>query len=223
MKRKSSGWIKVIVVDEDPLSCMYFQNILDEAHGFSCEQTFANCDDALEGIAQVKPDLILLDVGTPEIPGLTSVRRFRSHGIDMPVIMIAGHEDDELLFQAMCAGASGYVLRDMSVDDFLTTIKEIHAGGATMSTRIAKRALNLFQLCDENLLSEGELIVLGFLSRGQAVRDIAGKLLTSRHAVKRYIYQVYNKLSEATLHRHVHVSRVNGHGHLGLWRAQARS
>ena len=164
----------------------------------------ANGEDFLEQMktATTKPDVVLMDIDMPIMNGIEAVNIASELYPDSKFIMLTVFDDDEKIFDAIKAGASGYLLKDETVDKIITAVKEIITfGGSPMSPRIARKALNLLMHATlekkrqtETILSEREMDILKGLVQGLDYKSVADKLFISPHTVRTHITNIYKKL-----------------------------
>ena len=157
---------------------------------------YNNCMDAANITRVYQPDVVLMDVGMSGDSGIKGVRRVKEARPDTAVIMFTGFEDDETLFQCLCAGANGYLLKKTSPSRLFDAIHEVMDGGAPMSPSIARKVLNSFNHVQRNQysLTARELEVLTMLTRGYSTKMIASELLMSFETARTHLKNIYSKL-----------------------------
>jgi DNA-binding NarL/FixJ family response regulator len=168
---------------------------------FRCASSYASAREALEGLPKNPPDVVLMDINLGEhaTDGIECVRALKTLLPDVLVLMLTVFEDTEKIFRALAAGASGYLLKRQRPEELLAAIREVVAGGAPMSTSIARTVVRSFQSAppqgmESAELSHRELEVLQALAQGLAYKQIADQLGVSIHTVRNYIRRVYEKL-----------------------------
>jgi DNA-binding NarL/FixJ family response regulator len=186
--------IYVAIVEDDPEIRQLYTLLINGSVGFKCKDSFESAEDALQALRPGAVDVILMDVDLPGISGIECTRRLRARDQDVDVLMLTVHEDDSTLFDALCAGASGYLLKEMRPSDVFEAINEARRGGAPMSPRIARRVVRAFHSPVESPLSEREREVLKLLCEGENYKTIADKLFISANTVKAHIKHIYQKL-----------------------------
>ena len=134
-----------------------------------------------------------MDIDLPGKSGIEATRELRKRIGEIDFIMLTVQSDDDSIFESLCAGASGYLLKDTNPADLLVHIKEVHEGGSPMSSQIARRIINSFRIID-NPLSDRETEVLKLLSQGLNYKDVAETMFLSPHTVKTHIKNIYSKL-----------------------------
>lgn len=191
-----------IVEDQEPLRNT-LARVLNRAEGFKCVSHYGSAEAALEDLPQVKPQVVLMDINLPGINGVECVRRLKELIPDTQITMLTVYEDTENIFNALAAGASGYMLKRTPRAELLEAIKEVHRGGSPMTTHIARKVVQSFQKPastpepTENL-SPREQEVLDCLAQGLIYKEIADKLGISYETVHTYIRRIYEKLQVRT-------------------------
>jgi DNA-binding NarL/FixJ family response regulator len=191
-----------IVEDNDKLRAT-LARVLNRAEGFRCLSQYANAEDALKDLPQVRPDVVLMDINLPGMNGVQCVRQLKTLLPQIQVMMLTVYEDTENIFNALTAGASGYMLKRTSSKELLEAIQDVQRGGSPMTMHIARKVVQSFQHAattaqpTENL-SEREQQVLDLLSQGLMYKEIAEKLAISYETVHTYIRRIYEKLQVRT-------------------------
>ena len=191
-----------IVEDNDKLRAT-LARVLNRAEGFRCLSQYANAEDALKDLPQVRPDVVLMDINLPGMNGVQCVRQLKALLPQIQVMMLTVYEDTENIFNALAAGAGGYMLKRTSSKELLEAIQDVQRGGSPMTMHIARKVVQSFQhtaataQSTENL-SEREQQVLDCLSRGLMYKEIAEKLGISYETVHTYIRRIYEKLQVRT-------------------------
>ncbi len=169
---------------------------------FSEPQAFGRCEDALERLAAgERPDVVLLDIGLPGIDGIEGIRRMKAIAPDIGILVLTVFEDDDKIFRAICAGASGYLLKSEPLDQVVQAIDQALAGGSPMNPRVAKRVLTMLTRTapvavesDDPGLSDRERQVLELMVAGLGKKEIASQLEQNLHTVDYITRCIYKKL-----------------------------
>jgi DNA-binding NarL/FixJ family response regulator len=191
-----------IVEDNDKLRAT-LARLIDRAEGFRCVSQYANAEDALKDLPQVRPDVVLMDINLPGMNGVQCVRQLKTLLPQVQVMMLTVYEDTDNIFNALAAGASGYMLKRTSSKELLEAIQDVQRGGSPMTMHIARKVVQSFQHTAataqpaENL-SEREQQVLDCLTQGLMYKEIAEKLGISYETVHTYIRRIYEKLQVRT-------------------------
>ena len=191
-----------IVEDNDQLRGT-LARVINRAEGFCCLSQYANAEAAVQALPHDRPDVILMDINLPGMNGVECVRRLKQLAPDSLVIMLTVYEDTENIFNALAAGASGYLLKRTPRAEVLDAIREVCRGGSPMTTHIARKVVQSFQQTAATSqptegLSPREQEVLDCLSKGFLYKEIAEKLGISYETVHTYIRRIYEKLQVRT-------------------------
>jgi len=167
--------------------------------GFSCVGSFANANDLEFAIESTKPQVVVMDIEMPGRSGIEATRMIKEINPQIQILMQTIFEDDEKIFESICAGASGYILKNTAPVRILEAIQEVSEGGSPMSPSIARKMLNLFQRQNkpddqQYDLSEREREVLGCLVKGMSYKMIADACFISLDTVKFHLKNIYTKL-----------------------------
>lgn len=191
-----------IVEDNDQLRGT-LARLINREEGFQCVSQYPSAEAALEGLPNDKPEVVLMDINLPGINGVECVRRLKPLLPGTQVIMLTAYEDTENIFNALAAGANGYLLKRAPRAELLDALREVCRGGSPMTTHIARKVVQSFQKTaataqpTENL-SAREQEVLDCLSQGFLYKEIAEKLGISYETVHTYIRRIYEKLQVRT-------------------------
>jgi RNA polymerase sigma factor (sigma-70 family) len=194
-----------IVEDNDKLRAT-LARVIDRTDGFRCVSDYANAEDALADLPKIKPDVVLMDINLPGINGVECVRQLKKLLPQIQVMMLTVYEDTENIFNALAAGANGYMLKRTPAKELIEAIREVQRGGSPMTTHIARKVVQSFQksagaqqVANElSELSEREQQVLDLLAQGLIYKEIGEKLGISYETVHTYIRRIYEKLQVRT-------------------------
>ncbi len=173
--------------------------LLNSSDGYKCVGSFDNAEDALEKIPGLGPQVVLMDINLPEMDGITCVRLLKKNLPALQVIMLTVYEDTDRIFEALTAGASGYLLKRTPPAKIMESISDVHRGGSPMSSEIARKVVQSFQkpLAPPNetdSLSGREKEILTHLSKGFTYREIGDQLFISEETVRSHLRRIYEKL-----------------------------
>jgi DNA-binding NarL/FixJ family response regulator len=177
--------------------------VLNAEDGLQCLRDFDSCEKALAALQRDDaPDLILLDVGLPGMSGLEGIRLIKERSPGALVVILTVFEDDDKVFSAICAGAAGYLLKTSSVTEITQAVRDALAGGSPMTSRIARRVLDMFSKLapkqSDYGLSDREKEILQLMTTGLIKKEIADGLSLSVHTVDTYLRRIYEKLAVNT-------------------------
>jgi DNA-binding NarL/FixJ family response regulator len=195
--------INVSIVEDSDKFRETLCRVLNRAEGFRCLSHYPNAEDALKALPEDKPEVVLMDINLPGMNGVECVRQLKQSLPTVQVMMLTVYEDTENIFNALAAGASGYMLKRTPRDELLDAIREVHRGGSPMTTHIARKVVQSFQRAapaasPTETLSPREQEVLDCLAQGFLYKEIAEKLNISYETVHTYIRRIYEKLSVRT-------------------------
>jgi len=172
--------------------------LLDTAPGFRCVASYPNAEIALAEIPLQPPDVVLMDIDLPGMNGVECVRKLKALLPGIRVVMLTVYENPEKIFDALSAGAVGYLLKKRLTEDLLEAVQDAYSGGAPMSSQIARKVVQFFQKIpassNVDSLSARELEVLDLLAKGFLVKEIADRTGLGYGTVRTYIRRIYEKL-----------------------------
>jgi DNA-binding NarL/FixJ family response regulator len=192
--------ITVSIVEDDAQLRESISRFIDGAPGFTCAGSYSSGEDALDGILLKKPAVALMDINLPGMSGIECVRKLKERAPALQVIMLTVYENSDRIFEALAAGACGYLIKRTPPDKLLEAVREISAGGSPMSSNIARKVVQAFQPSSgaESKLVEHlaprEQQVLDLLSKGRAYKQIAGEMNLHMGTVRTYVRRIYEKL-----------------------------
>lgn len=191
---------QVAVVEDDPVLREALELVI---HGESAFHVKALCSDAEQALAILPPDppdLVIMDIGLPGMNGIECVRELARSMPGTRFLMYTTHDDDHRVFEALKAGADGYLLKGSTPDEIIHALLEIQAGGAPMSTAVARRVVQFLRPAGQrsnssiDILSERERDVLEQLAKGLLYKEIAQQLGIGEGTVRQHIHKIYGKL-----------------------------
>ena len=191
--------IAVAVIEDELEIRECLEVLIDRSDGFRCTAAFQTMERALECLGHDVPDVALVDIELPGLSGIDGVRLLRERFPTVRPIMLTVYEDNDRIFDALCAGACGYLLKRTSSTRMLEGIREVMAGGAPMSPEVARRVIGLFQDVSptaraDYALTPHEVRLLKLLMDGHSYRSAAERLGVTPHAVSFHLRSIYEKL-----------------------------
>jgi len=195
--------IRIAVVEDDKTVREGLQMLLNGSPGFSCVATYGNGEDAVAGLAAVRPDVALMDINLPGISGIECILALKEQKVPIQFIMLTVFEDSDDIFHSLSAGASGYLLKQTPPAKLLEAIQDVYRGGSPMSGEIARKVVQSFKnplqdYAAGNGLTKREDEILGYLVKGYFYKEIAGELFISVETVRTHIRNIYEKLQVRT-------------------------
>ena len=186
--------IEVSIVEDDPDIRESLALLINGTPGFKCISSFGSCEKAIKGIPKDIPDVVLMDIGLPGMSGIEGIKALKEKLPELDIMVLTIQSDDKVVFEALCAGACGYMIKDTPPAQLLEAIQETRNGGAPMSTLIARRVVQAFQVAQQTSLTTRETEVLTHLCKGKSYKMIADDLYISEETVRRHIKNIYRKL-----------------------------
>lgn len=195
--------IKVLIFEDNKLIRDALQMIINNSESFTCVGTLPDCRQLLTDIKSYAPDVILMDIEMPGMNGIEATKLVSKEFPDINVLIQTVFNDSEKIFNAICAGASGYILKTDSPDKLLEALMETYNGGAPMSASIAKKVWQFFSRKNVILvapdtsvesLSERELCILKEMQDGKDLKTIASGQFISYETVRTHVKNIYRKL-----------------------------
>jgi DNA-binding NarL/FixJ family response regulator len=194
--------IRVAIVEDTADIRQGLAFLINSSPGLECVSACGAAEEALEKIPNLVPQVILMDIGLPGMSGIECIRKLKATCPALQVMMLTIFEDDERIFEALAAGADGYLLKKTPPAKIVEAILDLHAGGAPMSAPIARRLLREFQTPpatnDRHGLTDREWQILSHLADGLLYKEIAEKTSLSIHTVRTHIHRIYEKLHVRT-------------------------
>jgi len=186
--------IRICIVEDDNLIRDGFALLIDSTYGFRIVNTYFRCEDALRNLDADQPDVVLMDIDLPGMNGIEGIARIKKLRPRTNIIVVTVYENDELVFKALCAGAGGYLTKNMQPTRLLEAIRDIQEGGAPMSTNIARMVVASFQKNRNSPLTARETEVLELLAKGKSYTTIAEQLFVDKETIRTHIKNIYWKL-----------------------------
>ena len=172
--------------------------IINMTEGFKVLQSFGTAEDALEQLNKLKPDIVIMDINLPGMSGIDCIRQAREKNPSMQFIMFTIYENSDVVFQALEAGATGYLLKNSTASKIIESLNELHQGGSPMNAEIAKKLVVRFQKTpfsqNEYHLTPKEQQVLELMAKGYLYKEIADELNNTVNTIKQHIRNIYEKL-----------------------------
>ena len=211
---RASGWsimaIHVIVVEDDSRLRSGLMEIINSDPDCACVGAYGSGEEALEKAPPLKPQVAIMDINLPGIDGIECVRQLSERLPALQIVMLTVYQDTDNLFRALAAGAHGYLVKPARARDLLSAIRDIHRGGAPMTSALARKVVDAFRKqtapaipavnsvasagCESGELATREKEVLDLLAQGFSYKEIADKLNVAFATVHTYVLRIYKKL-----------------------------
>jgi len=192
------GPIKICVVEDLKEVREGMISLLTFDEHFEVLASFANAEKAEQELPAWQPDIVIMDINLPGMNGIECIKKVKAKCPKTQFIMFTIYEDDEKVFEALTAGANGYLLKKTPFGKITESLIELHEGGSPMSTQIARKVINRLHSSDAadqiKILSSRENEVLHYLSKGLLYKEIADKLSIATSTVRQHIHKIYEKL-----------------------------
>jgi DNA-binding NarL/FixJ family response regulator len=191
--------IKVAIVEDNNTLRNSLESLFNRTEGMRCAASLNNLLNVVSEIGSSQPDIVLMDIGLPNISGIEGVRTVKSNFPRIQVMMFTVFDDDEKIFDAIRAGASGYLLKKTPPEEIIQAIRDLYQGGAPMTASIARRVIQSFQAAPSTIVQDYQLTVreneiLYSLIDGLSYKKIADKYCVSISTIRTHICNIYNKL-----------------------------
>src|SRR5215472_16615312 len=191
--------IRVAIVEDDRPTRDGLAMLINGTPGYCCVATYRSVEDALRSTAGEAPDVLLLDINLPGMPGSDGVKLLKEKHPAVEILLLTVYAEQDKVFESICNGACGYLLKETPPARLLEAISEAHGGGSPMSPEIARKVVTLFQKTGpveklEEGLTPQEVRLLNLLSEGHSYRTAADRLKISPNTVRDYIRTIYEKL-----------------------------
>lgn len=193
--------IKVAIIEDNETIREGLSALINGTEGYKCIAAFRDCETFLNKLNQLELDVVLMDIGLPGMSGIEGVQQAIKKNPDLNILMLTIYEDSEKIFDALCSGASGYLVKKTPPAKLLEAIKDAYEGGSPMSSGIARQVINAFKETkvknsteEDYKLSSREIGVLNLLADGYNYQEIAENMFISVDTVRHHIRNIYKKL-----------------------------
>ena len=190
---------RVLLYDDNEALRLSIESLVNEQRDLQLLAAMPNAETVEIDIRELQPDVVLMDIDMPVVNGVEAVRRIRKLNVSLPIIMLTVFDDNENIFNAVCAGASGYILKRCATEEIPAAIRNVLSGGAPMTGTVARKILQMVPAAKgpdtENVdLSQREVQILQLLARGFSYKMIAAEIKISMDTVRFHIKNIYDKL-----------------------------
>jgi DNA-binding NarL/FixJ family response regulator len=194
------GNIRITIFDDNKRFRESIALLFETNPGFDVVGSFPDVLTVIADIEESVPDVVLMDIDMPSVNGISAVKKIQEKFPKLPIIMLTSFDEDDKVFQSICAGAMGYLLKNTQPANLIDAVKEVYGGGAPMTPSIARKVMMHFQQQNSSAgkndynLSEREKDVLAQLVKGLSLKQIAEELFVSRETIKTHVKNIYAKL-----------------------------
>lgn len=185
---------RVMIVEDDQEIRNSFTLIVNSSQKFTVTNSYRNCEDALHNLHLDKPEIVLMDIELPGMNGIQGTKIIKEKSPHIDIVMVSVYEDSEMVFEALKAGAAGYITKSSNYMELLSALEEIVKGGAPMSSRIGRMVIDNFHVNPNSPLTKRETEILQLISEGKTYTQISEELFISKETSKTHIKNIYFKL-----------------------------
>ncbi len=196
--------IKITIVEDKKTIREGLALLIGATDGLDCSATYNCCEAMLENLTADGPDLILMDIGLPGMSGIEGIKRVKEIQPDCVILMLSVYDDNDHIFDALCAGACGYLIKKTPPAQLIEAIKDAHTGGSPMNSHIARKVVTYFQKhgvpseTPEVAVTDREKEILASMAQGNSYKLVADALYISIDTVRFHIRNIYQKLQVHT-------------------------
>jgi len=186
---------RIVIIEDNRDIREGFAEVIKASGKFDVIKHYDTCENAIRNLSKDCPDVVLMDIDLPGMSGIEGTSRILKQYPQILVLIITVFEDSDKVFKSLCAGASGYIVKNSGIQELLRAIDEALAGGAPMSLNIASMVVRSFKLSSDSPLSERETQVLQGIAQGKTYTKIATELFINKETVRSHIRNIYHKLA----------------------------
>jgi DNA-binding NarL/FixJ family response regulator len=185
---------RILIVEDDSEIRNSFTTIVNSSPNFVVINAYGSCEDAIKHMNADRPDYVLMDIELPGINGIKGTKIIKDKYPHVEIVMVTVYEEGDLVFEALKAGASGYITKSANYTELLAALDEISRGGAPMSSKIARLVIDNFHINPNSPLTKRETEILQLISEGKTYTQISEELFISKETSKTHIKNIYAKL-----------------------------
>jgi DNA-binding NarL/FixJ family response regulator len=190
--------INIVIIEDNQEVLEAYYEILNAHPEIGMLRGYTSCEEALKHLDAPLPDVVMMDLQLPGMDGIEGTRKIKQKYPSLNVIVVTVHSESQKVFDALCAGASGYITKNTEPEKLVSAIKDIQNGGAPMSSNIARMVVGSFQRNMETPLTRRETEVLQLLSQGKTTPLVAEQLFVSKETIRSHMKNIYSKLQANT-------------------------
>lgn len=185
---------RVVIIEDDQEIRNSFSLIVNSSQNFIVISTYSNCEDAIRHLHSDRPNYVLMDIELPGINGIKGTKIIKDKFPNIEIVMVTVYEDSDMVFEALKAGASGYITKSANYMELIAALDEMTKGGAPMSSKIARMVIDNFHINPNSPLTRRETEILQLISEGKTYTQISEQLFISKETSKTHIKNIYSKL-----------------------------
>jgi DNA-binding NarL/FixJ family response regulator len=185
---------RIVLVEDDSIIRNAFIELINASQGYRVVNSYPNAEDSIKNLDKDGADIYLMDIELPGMNGIEALTKIKQKDPTKQVVVVTVYENDELVFKALCEGASGYLTKNTPPAKIIESLKELESGGAPMSTNIARMVVQSFHRNRKSPLTPRELEVLELLASGKSYSSIADQIFVDKETVRSHIKNIYLKL-----------------------------
>lgn len=185
---------RIVLVEDDVIIRHAFMELINASEGYRVVKSYPNAEDSIKNLENDEADIYLMDIELPGMNGIDAISKIKQKSPQKQIVVVTVYENDELVFKALCEGASGYLTKNAGPAKILESLKELENGGAPMSTNIARMVVQSFHRNRKSPLTPRELEVLELLAGGKSYSSIADQLFVDKETIRTHIKNIYLKL-----------------------------
>ena len=185
---------KIVLIEDYELVRNTYKEVIDSTEGFMVIGDFESCELAIPKLEELKPDVVFMDINLPGINGIEGIKIIKKQFSNIAIIVVTVNEESSFVFEALCAGAVGYITKVSGKQKIVEALEQLELGGAPMSIKIARMVVESFQEKKMNELSGRENNVLTLLAKGKSYASIGDELNVSLNTIKTHVRNIYEKL-----------------------------
>lgn len=190
----AADFYRIVIIEDNTELREAYEMIIRSSEDFFVVNAYSNCEEAIKRIEKDDPNIVMIDLSLPGITGIEGASRIKKLKPDVKVLVVTVHDDEEHVFNALCAGAIGYITKDFNHIELINLLNQVVSGGAPMSPKIANIIIRSFHKNPITPLTDRETEVIKQLAIGKTYDDISIELQISRDTVKTHIKHIYEKL-----------------------------
>ncbi len=201
MNTRQSEFIHVMIIEDNRYVRAGWELALQHEDDFIVTGAFGSCEEAFQHPEIEEADVVVMDIGLPGMSGIEGVKYLKEKYPEQTIVMCTVHEDDEQIFEALCAGAVGYLLKRTTPEELIKALREAHRGGSPMTPSVARKVIRSFQrkplksfTGEEVSLTEREQQILTLMAQGKSYATIAEEVCLSVDGVSYHVRHIYEKL-----------------------------